>query len=89
MFLIQIAKLFYIMPMLKRVNLDFSNIYEQYSEKLKNILNEIRKNIEYGIIPKIDKTQKCNGCSFKDLCIPKIKYPLKMEKQIRSVMEEI
>lgn len=73
----------------QRVNLDFSNIYEQYSEKLKNILNEIRKNIEYGIIPKIDKTQKCNGCSFKDLCIPKIKYPLKMEKQIRSVMEGI
>lgn len=73
----------------QRINVDFLSDYEQYNEKLKSILNEIRRNIEYGIIPKFDKTQKCNGCSFKDLCIPKRTYPLKMEKQIRDIMEKI
>lgn len=73
----------------QRIEIDFSNIYKQYSENLKIILNEIRRNIEYGIIPKINKIQKCNGCSFKDLCIPKRTYPLRVEKQIRSIMEEI
>ena len=73
----------------QRINIDFSNNYKMYDEKLKSILYEIRNSLEYGIIAKINKSQKCNGCSFKDLCIPKIKHLSKIEKQIRNAMEEI
>lgn len=73
----------------QRINVDFSNNYKMYDEKLKSILYEIRNSLEYGIIPKINKSQKCNGCSFKDLCIPKMKHLSKIEKQIRNAMEEI
>lgn len=57
----------------KRVPLPLNENYELYRSRLVEILAEIRKNMAEGIIPLINKGQKCSGCSMKDMCFPKLK----------------
>ena len=66
----------------KRVKLPLMENFLQYDKDLKNIVGEMRSLIKMGKIPSVRKDQNCNGCSLKDLCIPKI-------KKIRSVHDEI
>lgn len=66
----------------KRIRLPLKENFCYYDEKLKNIIDEIRILIKSGKIPPIEKSQKCAGCSMKDLCIPKT-------KKIKSVHDEI
>lgn len=55
----------------KRITLPLDENYNLYDEQLKNILQQMRKNIINGEIPKIKNMDKCGGCSMKDLCMPK------------------
>lgn len=54
----------------KRISLPLRENYEKYDLLLKESLTEMRKNLAMGIIPPIQKNQKCSGCSMKDLCMP-------------------
>ena len=54
----------------KRVLLPLRSEYEYFINELNNTLSEIRKNTYAGVIPPIRRGQKCNGCSFRDICIP-------------------
>ncbi len=57
----------------KRVELPLEENYSEYDDALKKQLKKMRELINSGIIPPIAKEQKCNGCSMKDVCMPKIK----------------
>lgn len=56
----------------KRIPVYFDGLYESYDKKLKEMLIEMRHNMDKGIIPNIKKGQKCSGCSMRDLCMPKL-----------------
>lgn len=66
----------------KRVKLPLEENFEEYDSDLKSIMGKMRDLMKVGKIPTIRKNQNCNGCSLKDLCIPKM-------KKIRSVRDEI
>ncbi len=72
----------------KRIVLPFPEEQERYLQELKRVLNEIRKFTIKGEIPPIRKNQKCSGCSFQDLCIPKVVTRKKKEKFLEMVEQE-
>ena len=55
----------------KRIELPIQENYDSFNFELKKILKEMRYYSLNGTIPEIKKGQKCNGCSMKDLCMPK------------------
>lgn len=69
----------------KRVLLPLAENYNEYSLALKKVLQNMREYLEQGIIPPIKRGQNCNGCSLKDLCMPKIK----IKNNFRTVLEEM
>ena len=71
----------------KRIKLPLSEGYELYDRELKELLSEMRDHKERGVIPPIRKGQKCNGCSMKDLCMPKIKNNKSIHDSIRELLE--
>lgn len=71
----------------KKFELPLRNNYALYNEKLKRILKEMRSYLKSGSIPVIANNQKCNGCSMKDLCMPKMKLPKSIKKDIMRMVE--
>jgi CRISPR-associated exonuclease Cas4 len=69
----------------KRVILPFNEEYVDYDYKLKNVLYDMRKSFESGIIPEIRKNQKCSGCSMKDLCLPKANRVSRFREEIIEI----
>ena len=43
---------------------------------------------EKGQIPPLQKSQKCNGCSLKDICMPRLKNFKSVEAAIKELMAE-
>lgn len=68
----------------KRIKLPLQENFHEYDNILKELLGGMRKCLTKGIIPKVNNRQKCQGCSFKDLCMPK----LKLHKGIRAAIME-
>lgn len=66
----------------KRIALPFRENFQEYDEKLRRILGEMRECLKNGRIPPVRKGQNCNGCSMKDLCMP-------AAKPVKSVRDEI
>lgn len=64
----------------KRVDLTFDDYV--YMNTLKSILDTINERKKSGQIPPIKKGQKCDGCSMKDLCMPKIKKTKSIRNRI-------
>ena len=58
-----------------------------YNRQLIKLLEEMRINLEQGVIPPIRKGQKCNGCSMKDLCMPSVKKSKDFMSEIRKIQE--
>ena len=52
---------------------------------LKNVLEEMRRNLATGHIPEIRKGQKCSGCSMKDLCMPSTKKIKDLRDEIQKI----
>ena len=57
----------------KRVKLPVKENFEIYNTQLKNQLEEMRYFMKIGKIPVIRDSQNCNGCSLKEICMPKMK----------------
>lgn len=74
----------------KRILLPFEEQYDFYFDELKKILDEMRYDLETGLIPSIRKDQNCSGCSMKDLCMPEmVKKPhFSLRKNISSILED-
>lgn len=71
----------------KKVRLPLKENYDVYNEKLKEILKAMRLYLESGNIPRIVRDQNCNGCSMKDLCMPKIRLPKSIRADIKKMTE--
>lgn len=71
----------------QRVHLPLNERYDTYYEILVTMLNEIRTYIHNGTVPSIRKGQKCRGCSFADLCMPKATR--KVQKSLFQQLEEM
>lgn len=72
----------------KRIVLPVKENFEIYNQQLINLLEEMRVNLEKGIIPPIRKGQKCSGCSMKDLCMPSAKQSKNLLEQIKKIQNE-
>lgn len=59
----------------------------EYDDKLKKLLLEMRSCKKDGKIPAIRKGQKCNGCSMKDMCMPKSNNRWEFRKKIEQIRE--
>lgn len=66
----------------QRVELPFAREYDIYYKQLVMLLEDMRNYREKEQIPPVIKSQNCNGCSLKDLCIP-------LKRKSKSVREKI
>lgn len=69
----------------RRFPLPLRENYLEYDKLLKETLNKMREYLIKGEIPEIQKNQKCNGCSMKDLCTPQLKKMPKVRNQIEMI----
>lgn len=69
----------------RRFPLPLKENYLEYDKLLKETLNKMREYLIKGEIPEIQKNQKCNGCSMKDLCMPQLKKMPKVRNQIEMI----
>lgn len=69
----------------RRVQLPVREFFDEYNQKLKCTLQEMRKYFAAGKIPPIRKGQKCAGCSMKDLCMPFAGKKKSLQKEIREI----
>lgn len=69
----------------RRFPLPLNENYLEYDKLLKETLNKMREYLIKGEIPEIQKNQKCNGCSMKDLCMPQLKKMPKVRNQIEMI----
>lgn len=69
----------------RRFPLPLRENYLEYDKLLKETLNKMREYLIKGEIPEIQKNQKCNGCSMKDLCMPQLKKIPKVRNQIEMI----
>lgn len=71
----------------KRIRLPLKENFEIYNTELKNQLEQMRYFIKIGKIPSIRKNQNCNGCSLKEICMPKMKKIYGVRDTIRKSIE--
>lgn len=69
----------------RRFPLPLKENHLEYDKLLKETLNKMREYLIKGEIPEIQKNQKCNGCSMKDLCMPQLKKMPKVRNQIETI----
>lgn len=72
----------------KRIALPLREHYGEYREELRQALREMREYLAVGKIPSIRKGQKCNGCSMKDLCMPKISRTKGFQAELARMRQE-
>lgn len=72
----------------RRYPLPVRENFPAYDEKLRATLAEMRAYLEKGQIPPIRKGQKCNGCSMKDLCMPKLKKVPDLRRQLKQLNQD-
>ena len=72
----------------RRVKLPLRERYDLYDAKLKDLLTRMRDYMERGEIPEISRGQCCNGCSMKDLCMPKTSVSGGVRKMITDAVSE-
>ncbi|MBQ9886782.1 MAG: CRISPR-associated protein Cas4 [Lachnospiraceae bacterium] len=72
----------------KRIKLPLRENYFEYDRALKKLIEDMSDRLKNGIIPPINKSQNCNGCSMKDLCMPSYKTVMSLRKSIEKIKEE-
>lgn len=75
----------------KRITLPLKENFNEYDEILIHTLTKMRELLVSGEIPPIKKSQRCNGCSMKDICIPKsvsVKNKKNVKENIYEVLKE-
>lgn len=69
----------------RRTVLPVREFFDEYDQKLKRILAEMRGYLAAGQIPVIRKGQKCTGCSMKDLCMPSARRRKNLQEEIEEI----
>lgn len=61
---------------------------DDLKEKTKEICKEMHSIFERGYTPKVKRTKKCNSCSLKELCLPKLEKISDVREYINSTIGE-
>ncbi len=56
----------------KRISLPLRDFFDEYDQKLKDVLATMREYLVRGQIPAVRRGQKCSGCSMQDMCMPSV-----------------
>lgn len=72
----------------RRVKLPFTQRYEEYDDKLRTTLFQMREYIRSGVVPRREDGQKCSGCSMKDLCMPMREKRGTTQSRINALIRE-
>ncbi|MDO5564771.1 MAG: CRISPR-associated protein Cas4 [Eubacteriales bacterium] len=56
----------------ERIKLPLKDNYDKYKNLLMSILSQINNNLKNGYIPPVVHNKHCNGCSLKEICMPKV-----------------
>lgn len=72
----------------RRVELPLKDNFFEYEIRLKDLLLDMRNNLQKGTIPPIIKGQNCSGCSIKDICMPSTKTTKSVRTRINMILEE-
>ncbi len=71
----------------KRIKLPFESEYDKYKKMLDSCVKNMNDIIEKNYIPTREKSQKCSGCSLRNICVPKTTR-INMKRQILDTLEE-
>ncbi|MCI8631889.1 MAG: CRISPR-associated protein Cas4 [Lachnospiraceae bacterium] len=72
----------------KRYRLPLRENYAEYDMKLREVIKQMRSYIKSGTVPPIPEGQRCSGCSFADICMPKARSLINVRKEIERVMRK-
>lgn len=69
----------------KRENVDFT---EQLRTQVRDMFQEMHQYYERRYTPKVKWSKSCNGCSLKDICLPKLGKSVSVRSYIKNAMKE-
>lgn len=74
----------------RRVSLPFDDreVSAHFEAQLQEILSQMRERISAGKVPPVQRGQNCNGCSMKNMCMPKVRRNVDMRTQIIEFAQE-
>ena len=64
------------------------NNFNELTNVVFNIVEEMTEFLQNNTVPPITNTSRCNGCSFKEICIPNAKTKLPFNSLIKNSWEE-
>ena len=62
-------------------------ISDDIKEKVRNCFNQMHSYYEKGYIPKVKPSKRCNACSLKSLCMPKLYKHKNVNKYINDTIQ--
>lgn len=63
-------------------------ITEELRERCRDYLDEMHQIYKRGFTPKVKKSKKCDSCSLREICLPKISEKKKVEQYISAYLLE-
>ena len=69
----------------KRILLPLKENFDSYYKKLNDVIQAIQYDRKYGIIPPIRINQRCSGCSFKEICMPRTDLNADFGKMLEDI----
>ena len=63
-------------------------ITDELREKVRDMFQEMHQYFDRQYTPKVKWSKKCNGCSLKEICIPKLGKTESVKEYVRQALEE-
>lgn len=64
------------------------DITDDIRRKVRAMFQEMHLYFERGYTPKVKWSKKCNGCSLKDICLPKLGKTSSVKEYVQKALEE-
>ncbi|MBA4698416.1 MAG: CRISPR-associated protein Cas4 [Ruminococcus sp.] len=63
-------------------------ITDELRETVRDMFQEMHQYFERQYTPRVKWSKKCNGCSLKEICLPKLGKTVSVKEYVRQAMEE-
>ena len=63
-------------------------ITDELKNKVRNMFKEMHQYYERRYTPKVKWSKSCNGCSLKDICLPKLGKTMSAKEYVKLALEE-
>lgn len=64
------------------------SITDELRDKVREMFQEMHQYFKRQYTPKVKWNKKCNGCSLKEICVPKLGKTVSAKEYVRQVLEE-